>query len=101
MGWDAEGPEWGEGGHLTREERRYWRNNEKMLWWWMGCICALIIIMPGQKKTLQLKSKYIELTRTDRCGNQAVRESLLELRPQMIFQISWETITDKIDVKLF
>merc|ERR1712137_1266812 len=46
MGWDAEAPEWGEGGHLTREERRYSRNNETMLWWWAGCICALVIIMP-------------------------------------------------------
>ena len=47
MGWDAEAPEWGEGGHLTREERRYWRNNERMLWVWCGIIVALIIIMPG------------------------------------------------------
>jgi hypothetical protein len=46
MGWDAEAPQWGEGGHLTREERRYWRNNETMLWVWCGIIVALIIIMP-------------------------------------------------------
>lgn len=50
MGWDAEGPSpWGDGGHLTREERRYWNYNERVLWWWSGCITALLFIMPGTK----------------------------------------------------
>ena len=59
MGWDAEAPEWGEGGHLTREERRYWRNNENMLWVWCGIIVALVIIMPGWNKRLQLIFKSL------------------------------------------
>merc|ERR1719486_572780 len=46
MGWDAEAPEHGDGGHLTREERRYWRDNDNMMWWWSGCVTALVIIMP-------------------------------------------------------
>ena len=47
MGWDAEAPEHGDGGHLTREERRYWRDNDNMMRWWSGCVTALVIIMPG------------------------------------------------------